>query len=133
MTRAQVLAWSIFLILSGGGVLGYLVQVVPPTLPTGQWNLPMIALFITALAFLNSGIGAVGALLLHRRWPAMAGARRRKLPHPETALRQGILLSAAITAITLFALLRTLDITFILVTFLLIGLVEAYLQNRQTK
>lgn len=133
MTRVQVLAWSIVLILTGGGVLGYLLQGVPPTLPTGQWNLPVITCFIAALAGLVSGIGALSALLLHQRWPALAGAPRHKASHPETALRQGLLLGIATTAISLFALLRTLDITFILVTLLLLGLVEAYLQNRQTK
>ena len=133
MTRGQVLVWSIFLILVGGGTLGYLLQNIPPTAPDGQWELPVIALFIAALALLVSGVGALIALRLHQRWPTIGGAQRQASPKPETALRQGFLLSVAITAIALLALLRILDLTFILVTFLLIGLVEAYLQNRPTR
>ncbi len=132
MTRAQVLGWSLFLIIVGSSVLTYLLRNVPPTLPSGQWNLPIVALFVAALALLSGGIGMLGALALHRRWPVLGGAARRAQSKPEAALRQGVLLGGALTAIALFALLRTLDITFILVTFLLIGLVEAYLQSRQT-
>jgi hypothetical protein len=132
MTRAQVLVWSLFLLGVGGGVLTYLLREVPPILPNGQWNLPIIALFVAALATLGSGIGMMGALSLHRRWPTLGGASSHTPAKPEAALRQGVLLGGALTAIALFALLRTLDITFILVTLLFIGLVEAYLQSRQT-
>jgi hypothetical protein len=133
MTRTQALSWSIFLIILGGGVVTYLLREVPPTLPDGQKNLPLIALFITAMAVLASGLGALGALALHKRWPALGGARPYAQAKPEIALRQGVLLGIILTAIALFALVRTLDATFVLVTFLLIGLVEAYLQNRQAK
>lgn len=123
--------WSSILIVVGGGALGYLLQNIPPTLSDGKWDLPVITLFMAALTLLVSGIGALAALRLHQRWPAMGGAQRQATLKPETALRQGFLFSGAVTAIALFALLHTLDITFILVICLLLGLVEAYLQNRQ--
>lgn len=125
--------WSSILITVGGGTLGYLLQSIPPTLSSGQWNLPVITLFMAALALLVSGIGALVALRLHQRWPAMGGAQRQAALKPEIALRQGSLLSGAVIAIALFALLHMLDITFILVICLLLGLVEAYLQNRQRR
>ena len=125
--------WSSILITVGGGTLGYLLQSIPPTLSSGQWNLPVITLFMAALALLVSGIGALEALRLHQRWPAMGGAQRQAALKPEIALRQGSLLSGAVIAIALFALLHMLDITFILVICLLLGLVEAYLQNRQRR
>ncbi len=133
MTRTQAIGWSIFLILGGGSVGAYLLQVVPPTTLDGQWNLPVIVLFILALALLSSGLGTLSALALHKRWPALGGVRPYVQPKPEIALRQGMLLGVLLTAIALFALLRTLDATFILVTCLLLGLVEAYLQNRQAR
>ncbi|CAN5403785.1 hypothetical protein BH10CHL1_BH10CHL1_20480 [soil metagenome] len=133
MTRAQTLGWSIFLLIVGGGIVAYVLQRIPPTTPDGQWNLPVIILFILALASLSTGVGALGALALHQRWPALGGQRRYTPPKPEIALRQGILLGVALTVIAIFALVRTLDITFILVTFLLLGLVEAFLQNRQAR
>jgi len=125
--------WSSILIVVGGGALGYLLQNIPPTRPDGKWDLPIITLFMAALALLVSGVGALVALRLHQRWPAMGGAQRQATLRPETALRQGFLLSGAVTAIALFALLHMLDITFILVICLLLGLMEAYLQNRQRR
>ncbi|MFN8487302.1 MAG: hypothetical protein U0350_06895 [Caldilineaceae bacterium] len=133
MTRGQVLMWSSCLILAGGGALIYLLQNIPPTLPDGKWDLPVITLFMAALALLASGSGALVALRLHQRWPALGGAQRQAAPKPEIALRQGFLFSGAVTAIALLALFHTLDITFVLVTCLLLGLVEAYLQNRQPR
>ena len=87
--------WSSILITVGGGTLGYLLQSIPPTLSSGQWNLPVITLFMAALALLVSGIGALVALRLHQRWPAMGGAQRQAALKPEIALRQGSLLSGA--------------------------------------
>ncbi|MDQ3248944.1 MAG: hypothetical protein M3Q45_06995 [Chloroflexota bacterium] len=133
MTRATVLAWSMLLCLGGGGMLVYLLRYVPPTLPDAGWHWPMISLFITALALLVSGIGALGALAVHRRWPGLGGARRHGVPQPDTALRQGFLLGSMSTVLALLALFRLLDITFLLVTLLLAGLVEAYVQSRQTR
>ncbi len=133
MTRTQTLGWSIFLLIVGGGIVAYVLQNIPPTTPDGQRNLPLIVLFILALASLSTGLGALGALALHKRWPALGGQRRYTPPKPEIALRQGVLLGVLLTAVAIFALLRTLDITFILVTLLLLGLVEAYLQNRQAR
>lgn len=133
MTRRQVLVWSIFLLLVGGCTLGYLLQNIPPTSSDGHKDLPVIALFLVALTLLVTGVGTLTALRLHQRWPAIGGTQRHAPAKPETALRQGFLLSVATTAIALLMLLHTLDITFILVTFLLLGLVEAYLQNRQTR
>lgn len=133
MTRGQVFVWSGFLIVVGGGALGYLLRNIPPTSPDGQWDLPVIALFMGALALLVSGLGALIALRLQQRWPLIGGAQRQAGAKPEAALRQGCLLGVATIALALFALLQTLDITFLLVTLLLIGLVEAYLQNRQAR
>lgn len=133
MTRANAFFWSICFIAAGGAGLGYLLWSIPPTLADAQWNLAVIALFLAALALLSSGIGAIIALALHRRWPALSGVRARRTPQPETAIRQGVWVGIIITIWALLALLRMVDITFILVTVLLVGLLETFIQSRQTR
>jgi hypothetical protein len=133
MTRANAFFWSICFVLVGGGGLGYLLWAIPPTLANAQWNLAVIALFLAALALLSSGIGTIIALALHRRWPALSGVRARRAPQPETAVRQGVWLGITITIWAVLALLRLVDITFILITVLLVGLLETFIQSRQTR
>ncbi len=132
MTRANAFFWSLCFILAGAGGLGYLLWRIPPTFASAQWNLPVIALFLAALALFSSGMGAIIALALHRRWPALSGVRAHRAPQPETAVRQCVWVGISITIWALLALLRMVDITFILVTVSLVGLLETFIQSRQT-
>ncbi len=66
-------------------------------------------------------------LMLHRRWPALAGAPSGK-PEPFVAIRQGLLVGATAGVLAVLGLLQMLDIAFILVTILVAGLIEAYMQ-----
>jgi len=133
VTRANAFFWSVGFILAGGSGLAYLLWVIPPTFADAQWNLPIITLFLAALALVSSGVGAMIALALHRRWPALSGVRAHRAPQPEAAVRQGAWVGITITIWALLALLRMVDITFVLVTVLLVGLLETFIQSRQTK
>ncbi len=115
----------------GALLLGYLLWAVPPTFPDGEVNTAALILFLFGLLALVFGLGSLVALALHRRWPALAGLRdRRRKPQPWVALRQGALLALAVGVMLVLALVRTLDIAFALVTLVLAGLVEGFLQNR---
>ncbi len=62
---------------------------------------------------------------------AYPGVRRRRTrPAPGVALRQGMLLAVAVLTLALLAFFQFLDVVFVLVTFLLVGLLEAFLQSR---
>ena len=80
---------------------------------------------------LVGGFGSLMALALHSRWPVLAGVRdRRRSASPSVAVRQGALLALAIGVIVLLAYLNFLDMVFVFVSFVLIGLLEAFLQSR---
>ena len=89
-----------------------------------------VALFVVALMLTLGSVFAIVALLLHGRWPALAGARRGK-PNPAAALRQGALAGAVVGVLALLALTDNLDLIFVLVTILVAGLIEAYVQTRR--
>ena len=134
ITRRQVVVWSSVAMLAGGALTAYLLLSVSPALPEGQPNYPAILLFFAAVMAFVAGLGALVALALHRRWPALAGAGRepRDQAAPSVALRQGLFLAVAAGVTLLLAFLQVLDIAFVLVTVVLLGLLEAFLQNRQT-
>lgn len=116
---------------TGALLLGYLLWAVPPTFIDGSVNMAALILFLFGLLSLVFGLGSLVALALHRRWPALAGIRdRRRKPQPWVALRQGALLALAVGVMLVLTLLRTLDIAFAMVTLVLAGLVEGFLQNR---
>jgi ABC-type branched-subunit amino acid transport system permease subunit len=86
---------------------------------------------LLALVF---GLGALAALALHRRWPALAGVRDpRRRADPWVAARQGVLLALAVGVMLLLTLMRMLDVAFALVTLVLAGLIEGFFQNRRTR
>lgn len=130
MTRTQAVAWSLFFTLAGGGLVGFLLINLSPWQPDGGLNTPLVALFLAALLFAATGLGAVVALLLHRRFPVLGGGGRYSAPQPQFALRQGFLFACVLVANALLAFWGLFDVIFLLATPLLAGLVEAYLQQR---
>lgn len=132
MKQSQIIGWILILILAGGCLLAYLILTTPPYQGDGQLNRSMIALFFVGLLTLTTGLASMVALLIHRRWPALGGAKRFTPPHADFALRQGFLFASAIVVNLLLAFLQMFDIVFVLALPLLAGLCEAYLQNRQS-
>jgi hypothetical protein len=134
--RKRVAAVAGLIALAGLGVLIYLLLNIPPTVPgpegAQQFNFAALILFWLALMALGGGLGTVLALILHNRWPGLAGVRtKRNKPEPFVAVRQGLLLALAVGVLAVLAFWNFLDIAFVIVTFLLIGLLEASLQSRR--
>lgn len=132
MTRSQAAAWATISAVIGAILLAYVVLRVPPA-TDGALNIPALVSFFGAVLLLVSGLASVAALALHDRWPSLAGVDRRHpafAPAPEAALRQGILLALAVCLLFVLALFGLLDPAFAIVTLLLVGLVEAFWQNR---
>jgi hypothetical protein len=121
-------------LLSGAAGLAYVVLMVPPYETDGALSVVALLLFFGCLFLAAASGGALAALAIHQRWPALAGRRqrlRRDAPPPiEAALRQGILFGLVVATLAALSILRILDITFALVTILLAGLIEAYAQTR---
>ena len=134
MSRTQVTLLATFGLLAGVGMLVYVLVYVPPYTSGEQLSPTALLLFFMGLFFLSAGFGALLALALHRRWPALAGRspvrRVGQRPHADAAMRQGLLFGLMVAILAAMALLRVLDITFLIVTVLLVGLVEAYAQTR---
>lgn len=130
MTRAQLTLVTMIAIFAGGGMLFYLLTATPPLDANGQLNMPAVVLFFIALTLTTFGVSALVASVLHRQWPALAGAGPRSRPQPVVALRQGIIFAAAFLLLALLAFFQRLDIALILVTLLVAGLLEAFIQNR---
>jgi hypothetical protein len=133
MTRTQAVVWSLFFMLAGGGGFGYLLLNHSPWQPDGNLNIPLIALFLGALFWAATGLGAVVALILHRRFPLLGGGSRYSAARPHFALRQGFLFACVLLANALLAFFALHDVIFLLATPLLAGLVEAYLQHRPVR
>ncbi len=130
MTRTQAFGWSLAAFLGGGGLLVYIVTQVSPVDADGALLAgPATAAAAAALAALG-GVSALFALALHRRWPALAGSKGGTAD-PAVALRQGALFAAALLAVLVLALFEAADVAFVVVAFLLAGLIEAFAQNRR--
>ncbi len=133
MMRRQALGTAGSAAVIGATLLGFLLWSVPPTYPSGEPNLAALVLFLLGLLLLVFGFGGLVALALHGRWPNLAGVHdRRKRPDPGVALRQGALLAAAVGVMGVLTFLGMLDLAFALVTLVIVGLVEAFLQNRRS-
>ncbi len=130
MTRTQATAIGGGGATLGGGLLVYVVLRVPPLLPDGQANKAALLLALICLLLLAGGLGALAALALHKRWPGLAGARRRTRSRPAVALRQGALIALWAGIIVLLAYARMLDAAYFIVTTLLMILLEAFWQSR---
>jgi hypothetical protein len=133
MTLTYAVAWSLFFTLAGGGLFGYLLVYHSPWQPDGSLNSPLVVLFMGALLFAATGLGAIVALVLHRRFPGIGGGSRYSAPRPQFALRQGFLFACVLLANALLAFFGLFDVIFLLATPLLAGLVEAYLQHRPVR
>jgi hypothetical protein len=135
MSRRPLIVLTTVLALAGAAGLGYVIFVVPPYDEAGNLSVTALLLFFAGLFLLTAAAGALLALALHQRWPALAGQRQKgrwgQGPRPDAALRQGILLGLVVATLTALSILRVLDITFALVTVLLAGLIEAFAQMRR--
>lgn len=135
MSRTQVTLLAVAGTLGGAAALAYVLATVPPYTPDHQLSATALLYFFGALFLVTAGAGALVALALHQRWPALAGRRRSGRPGQrqpsDGAVRQGILFGVTVVTLTALSILRILDITFALVTLLLVGLVEAYAQTRR--
>jgi len=131
MTRKQVAWWSCGIALSALTILAYLMATISPYLPSGELNRVAIFCFILSLTLFCAAVGALFCLLLHRRWPGLAGEPELvDLPEARSAVRQGLLFALGVSALSLFALFKILDIAFVMVALVLIGLLEIFLQGR---
>ncbi len=131
-TRARVL--SILGLLAGGALLVYVLRNLSPYNEGDTLNPAALLAFLLGVFLVIGSSGALAALALHRRWPALAGHKPRQRRQPLSAapaLRQGILIG--LTAVTLIALavMQVLDVAVLIVTLLVAGLIEAYVQSRQ--
>ena len=130
MSHKRALTWSISGTLAGLLLLLFLLYKVPPISADGRTDFVIVGAFIVASMIMISGIAAFVFLALHRRWPAMAGAKRGN-PEPFIAIRQGLLTGATAGALAVLALSQMLDIAFVIGIILIAGLTEAYIQSRQ--
>jgi hypothetical protein len=134
MLRRPLTFVILICVLAGAAGLGYVVLAVPPYEPGGDLSIVALLLFFASLFLLAAGLGSLAALAMHQRWPALAGRRQRLRPNSpppvESALRQGILIGLVAATLVALSIVRVLDITFVLVTILLAGLVEGFAQTR---
>lgn len=131
-THARVL--SILGLLTGGALLVYTLRNLSPYSEGDRLNPAALLLFLTGVFLVISSVGALAALGLHRRWPALAGrkTRQRRQPfHAGPALRQGILVGLTAVMLLALAIMQVLDVAVLIVTLLVAGLIEAYVQSRQ--
>jgi len=130
MTRKQVALWSWGIVFVASGLLGYLLATTPPLLPNGELNSLAVFCFILSMTFFSGAVGSLFCLLLHRRWPSLSGQQNYLgQPNARSAVRQGLLFALGINAIVLLALFKILDIVFVMVAIVLIGLLEIFLQG----
>lgn len=134
MSHIRATVFSILGLLAGGALLLYLMWNVSPYSDGDQLSPIALLLFLAGVFLLVGGAGGWIALTLHRRWPALAGPKkrsRRQAPSAEPALRQGMLAGLVVVVLVALAILRVLDVAVLIVTLLLAGLVEAYVQSRK--
>lgn len=116
--------------LMAGALVALFATSVSPLADDGTPDVPVVAAFLGALTLLVGALATLLALVVHARWPALAGARRGPAD-PAVAVRQGVIAAVVCLAFLVLALLDSLDIAFVLVTLLLAGLVETFLQVRR--
>jgi len=136
MSHTRVFMLATLSLLAGGALLFYLVGNVPPTTDGQMLNPVALLLGLAGIFLVTAGAGVLAALVLHRRWPTLAGRPgtrrgRSKMPPTAPAIRQGILCALAVVTLVALFISRKLDIAFMIVTFLIAGLIEAYAQTRK--
>ncbi len=115
--------------LASGALLALFLFSVPPVDESGNPDLPVIVAAIGLAVVAAGGVGAILALLAHGRWPALAGAHHGPAD-PAVALRQGVIVAATAGVLLVLTLLDILDVAFLIVTLIVAGLIEAFLQSR---
>lgn len=133
MTRLHTVLWSLLFLISGGGLLTYLLRTTSPILDDGALNRPLITLAFVGLFSFFVGFATLSALLMQRGWPALGGGDRTRQPRADFALRQGVLLALAGVAIALLAFFQMLDLIFVIVIVLVTIFIEIYWQQRYPK
>jgi hypothetical protein len=139
MSRRSLVVLTMILALAGAAGLAYALLAMSPYDEGGSLSVVALLFFFASLFMLAAAAGSLLALALHRRWPALAGSRPGKrqgarwdaAPPADAAVRQGILFGLVVAALTALSILRVLDITFVLVTMLVAGLIEAFAQMRR--
>lgn len=121
--------WSVCIAVASSATFIYLIGWTSPLTANGQPNVLSLMIFFAALLSLSSSIGMLLAHQLHRRWPTLSGGTYHD-SFPLAAVRQGILLAVAVTLNVLLILLQLFDITFVVVILLLVGLTEAFIQQK---
>ena len=135
MSRRRTGAFALVTTLIGAASLVYVLREVTPYNADERLSAMALLLFFSAVFLSIAGVGTLVALLLHQRWPALAGninmrARRKQTPFGP-AIRQGILFGLATAVIIALSMLRVLDAAVLIVTLVVAGLIEAYAQSRQ--
>ena len=129
MNRPRTLVLTLIVALLAGVLVALFATSIAPVADDGALDVPVVAAFVGALTVLVGALATLLALGLHARWPALAGVRRGR-PDPVAAVRQGVIAGIVCLTFLVLALLDSLDIAFVLVTLLLAGLVEAFVQVR---
>lgn len=132
MSNVRTRLFSILALLMGGALLIYVVALLPPRRESGQLDPVALSAFLLSVFVTCSSAGVLIALALHRRWPNLAGRKRRRGTTTAPALRQGVLAGLTTVALLGLAMLQVLDVAVLIVTLLLAGLVEAFWQSRQS-
>lgn len=130
MSRQRTVVLALIIMLLAGALVAIFATTIEPVQPDGTVDTPVIVAFLASLTILIGAVATVIALLLHARWPALAGAHKH-VPDPAAAVRQGMIAAIVCLAFLVLALLDSLDIAFVLVTILLAGLVETFIQVRR--
>jgi hypothetical protein len=135
MSRRRTGAFALVVALTGATLLVYVLRAAPPYDVEERLSPIALLLFFSAVFLSIAGVGTLAALLLHRRWPALAGSvstrSRRKGAPLGAAIRQGILFGLTTVVIIALSMLRVLDAAVLIVTLVVAGLIEAYAQSRQ--
>ena len=119
MSRRRVGSIGLIAALVGAVLLVYVLRTVPPYNADARLSAMALLFFFTAVFLTMTGVGTLAALLLHRRWPALAGRvnprSRRKDSPSEAAVRQGILFGLVAAVIIALSMLRVLDVAVLIV------------------
>lgn len=129
MSRQRSVILTLIVALLAGGLVAIFATTISPLQADGAPDLPVVAAFLAALTVLIGALVTLVTLAVHARWPALGGAVRGAA-NPAVAVRQGMLVAVACAICLILALLGSLDVAFVLVIVLLIGLVETYIQVR---
>lgn len=135
MSQPRATALAVVSLISGSGLLIYLLRTTPPYTAEHQLNPVALLAFLVGVFLAVSGAAALVALALHRRWPALAYSRARPRKaaslNADPALRQGILVGIVVVTLIALNTLRVLDVAVLIVTLLVAGLIEAFVQSRK--